>query len=550
MKKLLRQLSVTFMMISAVGSYHAQTSGFEIIKGVDLIENVFENLDKYFVDDPKYGDMSKTAIDAMLKQLDPYTVYYHESNMEDYLLMTTGQYGGIGSVIRKMEDYTYIIEPYFEKPAYKAGLRAGDKILKINGHDMKGMQSDEVSKNLKGPAGSEITIDFERNGEKKKTTFTREEIEIPIIPYYGMLDDKIGYISLNTFMKQTVTSDVAAAMKDLKEKGMTKLVMDLRGNGGGFLNQAVSLVNLFVDAGITVVKTKGRLESEQFDYKTQTQPLDKEIPLVVLVDGNSASASEIFAGTLQDLDRAVIVGRTSFGKGLVQRTYDLRYGAKMKLTVAKYYTNSGRCVQKLEYYDKEYGKNVEEVPDSLIKTFYTKNGRPVIDGRGVEPDVKVERDKYSSLSTDLMIHNLIFKYANQYFYTHESIAPAKDFALSDADYEAFKDLVVKDTFDYKTESEDMLLELKKITENEKTFDEIKDLYDKMLPILTPSKERDLDIFKDEIKGLLEDEIVSRYYFQEGRAVYNLKDNSDLNKAKEILNNLDEYHRILKGPEKK
>lgn len=546
MRKIFRRITITALSVITIGNIQAQTTGFEIIKGIDLIENVFENLDKYFVDEPKFGDMSKTAIDAMLKQLDPYTVYYHESNMEDYLLMTTGQYGGIGAVIRKMGDYTFIIEPYKDKPAYKAGLRAGDKILKIDGHDMKKILSDDVSKSLKGSAGSEITIDYERNGEKKSATFKREEIEIPVIPYYGMLDNQIGYISLNTFMKQTVTSDVADAIKDLKAKGMKKLVMDLRGNGGGFLNQAVSLVNLFVDAGISVVKTKGRLESEQFDYKTQTQPLDKDIPLVVLVDENSASASEIFSGTLQDLDRAVIVGRTSFGKGLVQRTYDLRYGAKMKLTVAKYYTNSGRCVQKLEYYDKSYGKKADEIPDSLIKTFYTKNGRPVIDGRGVEPDVKVERDEYSLLSKDLLIHNLIFEYANQFYYKNSSIAPVNEFELSDADYADFKKLVVKDTFDYKTESEDLLLKLKKVAEDEKTFDDVKDLYDKMLTQLTPSKERDLEKFKTEIKELLEDEIISRYYFQEGRSIYNLRDNSDLNKAKEILNNLDEYHRILKG----
>lgn len=544
MKKIFQKsflIGLTFCQFAFV---QAQSNGFEIIKGIDLLEDVLMRLDQYYVDEPKYGELSKTAIDAMLKQLDPYTVYYHESNMEDYKLMTTGQYGGIGSVVRKMDDYTYIIEPYEGKPAYNAGLRAGDKILEIDGYSMKGEQSENVSSKLRGAKGSTIVVKVSRNGVEKTFTFTRDEIEIPVIPYYGMLDETIGYISLNTFMKQTVTEEVAKAMKDLKTQGMKQLIMDLRGNGGGFLNQAVSLVNLFVDKGELVVSTKGRLESEIFSYTTQNAPLDKDIPVAILIDENSASASEIFAGTMQDLDRAVVIGETSYGKGLVQRTYDLKYGAKMKLTVAKYYTNSGRCVQKLEYYDKEFGKNAKEIPDSLIKTFYTKNKRPVIDGRGIEPDIKIEPKKLSNLGFMVLAKNLVFNYATDYYYKHEKIAPATEFHLTDADYNDFKQMVIKDTFDYKTESEAMLMDLKKTVEQEGYFKDVKKLYDEMLIHLTPSKEKDLEKFKDEIIKLIEDEIISRYYFQKGRTAYSLRESDDVKKAKEILKDKAQYNKIL------
>lgn len=523
---------------------NAQSSGFEVIKGIDLMEDVLMRLDQYYVDDPRFGDLSKTAIDAMLKELDPYTVYYHESNMEDYLLLTTGQYGGIGSVIRKLDDYTYIVEPYEGKPAFNAGLRAGDKILEIDGRSMKDEKSDNVSSKLRGPKGSDIEVKVERNSEIKTFKFKREEIDVPVIPYYGMLSDRIGYINLNTFMKQTVTDEVAKAIKDLKSKGMTELIMDLRGNGGGFLNQAVSLVNLFVDKGTLVVSTKGRVESEVFSYVTQSEPLDKDIPVAILIDENSASASEIFAGTMQDLDRAVVIGETSFGKGLVQRTYDLKYGAKMKLTVAKYYTNSGRCVQKLDYYDKEFGKKAKEIPDSLVKTFYTKNKRPVIDGRGIEPDIKVEEKEFSNLTFMVIAKNLVFNYANEYYYKHAAIDTPEKFHLTDADYNAFKLMVIKDTFDYKTASEDMLFDLKKTAEKEGYFEEVKALYEQMLPHLTPSKERDLDKFKSEIIKILEDEIISRYYFQKGRTIYQLNDNEDVKTAKEILLDKTKYNTIL------
>ncbi len=524
----------------------AQTNGFEVIKSMELMDLIYQHLDMYYVDEPKPGTLSKFAIDAMLKELDPYTVYYHESNMEDYLLMTTGQYGGIGAVIRKIGDYTYIAEPYEGNPAQKAGLKAGDKILSIDGRDMKAKKSDEVSASLKGPKGSTIQVKVLRNnGDEVTIPITRDEIKIPHIPYTGMVSETVGYINLNTFMQPTTASDVKAAVLDLKSKGMKELVLDLRGNGGGLLIEAVKIVNLFVKKGQVVVTTKGRVEEENRVYKTLDEPVDLNIPLVVLVDEGSASASEIVAGSLQDLDRAVIIGNTSYGKGLVQRTYDLKYGSKIKLTIAKYYTPSGRCVQRLEYYDKESGQKPKAIPDSLIKVFKTVNGREVIDARGIEPEITIKEKEYSRLTAMLVGNNLVFNYATDYFYSHPTIAEAGKFTLSDADYEAFKQLAIKDTFDYSTASEEMLKKMKETAEEEGYFDDAKAQYEELMKKVVPSKERDLEKFKEEIKTIIENEIISRYYYQKGRTIDAFRNDDYLKKAIEILKNTKEYNTILK-----
>jgi carboxyl-terminal processing protease len=524
----------------------AQTNGFEVIKSMELVDLIYQHLDMYYVDEPKPGTLSKFAIDAMLKELDPYTVYYHESNMEDYLLMTTGQYGGIGAVIRKIGDYTYIAEPYEGNPAQKSGLKAGDKILSIDGRDMKAKKSDDVSSSLKGPKGSTIQVKVLRNNKDEITIpITRDEIKIPHIPYTGMVSETVGYINLNTFMQPTTATDVKAAVLDLKSKGMKELVLDLRGNGGGLLIEAVKIVNLFVKKGQVVVTTKGRVEEENRVYKTLDEPVDLTIPLVVLVDEGSASASEIVAGSLQDLDRAVIIGNTSYGKGLVQRTYDLKYGSKIKLTIAKYYTPSGRCVQRLEYYDKESGQKPKAIPDSLIKVFKTVNGREVIDARGIEPEITIKEKEYSRLTAMLVGNNLVFNYATDYFYSHPTIAEAGKFTLSDADYEAFKQLAIKDTFDYSTASEEMLKKMKETAEEEGYFDDAKAQYEELMKKVVPSKERDLEKFKEEIKTIIENEIISRYYYQKGRTIDSFRNDDYLKKAIEILKNTKEYNTILK-----
>lgn len=536
-------LVATILFSTLVG--FSQSYNFEVVKGLELMDLIYQNLDMHFVDEPKPGKLSKVAIDAMLKDLDPYTVYYHEANMEDYRMMTTGQYGGVGALIRKMGDYICISEPYEGNPAQKSGLKAGDKILEIDGKNMVKKPSEDVSQALKGPKGTTIQVKVLRNDKEQLVIpITRDEIKIPDVPYAEIISEGVGYIKLNSFT-QTASEEVKKAFLNLKSKGMNQLVFDLRENGGGLLIEAVKIVNFFVPKDKIVVTTKGRIKEENQVYKTQVEPLDTEIPIVVLIDEGSASASEIVSGSLQDLDRAVIVGQTSFGKGLVQRTFDLKYGSKIKLTIAKYYTPSGRCVQKLEYYDKDEDERPKEIPDSLIGKFKTLNGREVIDGRGIEPDVKVKEKEFSRLTAMLVAKNFIFNYATDYYKTHTTIAPAGTFKLSDTEYNQFKDLVIKDTFDYSTASEEVLKKMRKTAESEGYFEDSKAEYEALFKRVTPSKQRDLEKFSSEIKELIENEIVSRYYYQKGRAEHAFRDDVFVDKAKEILQNKTSYNTILK-----
>lgn len=545
LQKLNCKVLVTFAFISLFSfQFISQTNGFELIKNMEITDLIHEHLEKYYVDEPQIGHLSKVGIDAMLKELDPYTVYYHESNMEDYKMMTTGQYGGIGALIRKIGENTYIAEPYEGNPAQLAGLKAGDKILSIDGKSMLKKDSDEVSSSLKGPKGSTIAIEVEREGEGVKTIpVTRDEIKLPDVPYAGMLNETVGYVKLNSFT-QTAAADVKKAYEELKSKGMTELVLDLRGNGGGLLIEAVKIVNFFVKKGQVVVTTKGRVAEENRVYNTLEEPIDLTIPITVLIDEGSASASEIVSGSLQDLDRAVIIGTTSYGKGLVQRTYDLKYGSKMKLTIAKYYTPSGRCVQRLEYYDHAEGEKPKEISDSLLKIFKTGNGRDVIDGRGIEPDVKITEKEFSRLTGTVFSNNLIFNYATKFKLKNPTIAPAGQFKLTDAQYEDFKTYVLAEKFTYSTASEEVLEKMKKIAEEEGFYEDSKAEYEALLAKVIPSKERDLEKFKEEIKTLLENEIVSRYYFQKGRAQDSFRTDQYITKSLEILKNLKEYNTIL------
>ena len=544
MKQVINLVLTAFLFCFVSSSINAQSNGFELIKGLELMDLIYQQLETHYVDEPKPGKLSKVAIDAMLKELDPYTVYYHEANMEDYKLITTGQYGGIGALIKKSGDYIYISEPYEGNPAQKSGLRAGDKILSIDGKDMVKKPSDEVSSALKGPKGTTIVIKVERNGQEVKIPITRDEIKIPDVPYSGIVSNSIGYIKLNSFT-QTASEEVKKAFLDLKSKGMKELVLDLRDNGGGLLIEAVKIVNFFVPKDQIVVTTKGRVPEENRVYKTMDEPLDLTIPVVVLIDEGSASASEIVSGSLQDLDRAVVVGSTSYGKGLVQRTFDLKYGSKIKLTIAKYYTPSGRCVQKLEYYEKGDDEKPKVIADSLIKTFKTKNGRSVIDGRGIEPDVTVKDKDFSRLTAMIVSKNFIFNYATEFAVKNPTIAPADNFTMTDEQYVAFKNVVLKDTFDYTTASEEVLKKMKKTVEEEGYFEDAKSEYDALFKKLTPSKERDLEKFKPEIKQILENEIISRYHYQKGRTVHNLKNDDYLKKSIEILTNFSMMNTILK-----
>lgn len=535
---------ITSLFIVQSKEAFGQSREFEILKNLELIDQVHEHLELYFVDEPQTGKISKVAIDAMLKELDPYTVFYHESNMEDYRLMTTGEYGGIGALIRSIKGATYIVEPYEGKPAQTSGLKAGDKIISIEGVQMAAKTSEEVSTALKGPKGSSIKIEVERGNSVKMFNVEREQIKIPDVPYSGMIDDEIAYVKLSSF-SQTAFQSVQSEYQKLQDEGMRYAILDLRNNGGGLLFEAVKIVNLFVPKGELVVYTKGRVEKENREFITREVPLFPDIPLVVLINENSASASEIVAGSLQDMDRAVIIGQQSFGKGLVQRTYDLKYGSKLKVTISKYYTPSGRCVQRLEYYDRNMDNAPEEISDSLIRTFKTKNGRDVIDGRGIVPDVQLIKKAYSELTSEIIINDFIFEFVNQYVAGIDSISRPEEFELEENVYNDFISYVEnRPDFKYSTTVEKKLLEIKEILEKDSAYSDIKSEFLTLEKKLKGDLITDLERYKIEIVPLIENEIVARFYFQKGKTVHSFSFSDAMNQSKRILKSSSEYSKLL------
>lgn len=519
-------------------------SDFEILKNLELFELVYKNIDMNYVEKPNPGELMKTAIDAMLFELDPYTTYIPESLIEDYKLMSTGQYGGIGAIIRQQDDFVMIIDPHEGFPAQKSGLRAGDIFVEINGKSLAGLSSSEVSDKLKGKPGTEVTIKVKRKNDFIEKTMLREEIKFSPVPYYGMLSKEIGYIKLASFT-QNAGADVLDAFKDLKgNKGMKQLVFDLRGNGGGLVVEAVKIVNMFVDKGTEIVSIKGRDESVNKTYIAQLKPEDTQMPIIVLVDGNSASASEIVSGALQDLDRAVIVGQTTFGKGLVQRPLDLKYNARVKVTIAKYYTPSGRCIQKLDYSHRKIGKNANQISDSLLHIFETKNGRKVVDGRGVEPDIVMPDIEYARLTATLVINNIIFDYVTQFTEQNATIINPKEFRVSDEIYEDFTAYAKAQDFEYSTASAEIMKQLQETAEDEAFYEDAKAEFEALLTKFEPSKSRDLLKFKAEIIPLIADEIVGRYYYQKGRIEHQLVTDDFIDRAIEILNDKSRYKKVL------
>jgi len=525
----------------------AGDSYFEISKNLEIFTELYKELNIYYVDDTQPGQLMKTGIDAMLNSLDPYTQYIPETDMEDYRFMTTGQYGGIGALIKRKGEGVVVSEPYEGYPAMKAGIWAGDEIVEVDGRVINGMNTDEVSKLLKGQAGSAVKVVTRRNGgELVIHSLMREEIKIPDVPYKGMIDPvgMVGYVKLNSFT-QTAGQEVRNAVKELKDQGARKIVLDLRGNGGGLLREAVNIVNLFVPKNQQVVETKGRIPEWDKTYKTLSEPIDAEIPLVVLVDGQSASASEIVSGALQDLDRAVIVGELTYGKGLVQQTRDLFYNSKLKVTVAKYYIPSGRCIQKLDYAHRDSTGAVTEVSEEAIAEFKTRNGRPVFDGRGILPDVDVMDPELAKVVGGLYGEDLFFDFATRYRLAHTEIAPAEDFVITDAIYTEFLDFVKDKKFDYETESMDALDSLVAKTKKERYYEHAQTQIEALRKELSPDRSEELTRFRTDIEEVLKNELVSRYYYQTGRAKAAMGTDPYVRRAIELLNG-DQYTGILSG----
>jgi carboxyl-terminal processing protease len=518
MKKWVKKLIITASLLIVIVLSAFTSNYFEVSKNLEIFATLYRELHVYYVDETKPGELMKTGIDAMLKSLDPYTTYIPESKIEDYRFMTTGQYGGIGALIRTIDSITYVAEPYEGFAAFKAGLKAGDEIHEVDGKKVVGKNTQEISELLRGQSGTELIVSYFKNGSDKlsNATIIREEIKVADVPYYGLVAPETGYIKLNAF-HATASKEVKDALIDLRDKQQAKnIILDLRGNGGGLLREAVRIVNLFVPKGQLVVSTKGKIDEWNKTHETFEQAVDLEIPLIILIDKGSASASEIVSGALQDLDRAVIIGEESFGKGLVQQTHDLYYNSKLKLTVAKYYIPSGRCIQRLDYSNRSDNGKVIDVPDSELKTFKTKNGRIVKDGRGINPDVQIKSEPFANVVGGLANNSVFFKYANEFVNSHSKINNAKDFKLTDEDYLTFCEFVKRQEYDYETETGNLVKELAEVSKKEAYYNQVKPELEKLQALFSERKITDLSLFKADIKEVLENEVVSRYYYQKGR----------------------------------
>lgn len=534
---------------------HAQNEhSFSVSKNLDIFNSIYRQLDLFYVDSLEADKIVRVGIDAMLNELDPYTSYYPEEDMQDLKMMTTGKYGGVGSIIRQRKDSTGVIifEPYPDMPAAEVGLQVGDLMLEIDGKSLKGQNTTEVSEQLRGEPGTTFVLKVQRPGEKKTREFkiTRRNIKKSALPYYGMYGNA-GYIHLTEFI-ENCSKDVRKAFINLKEQGAKTLILDLRDNHGGLLTEAVDIVNLFVPKGLTIVETRGKLSAASSKYVTNNEPLDLDVPIVVLVNKETASAAEIVAGALQDLDRAVIVGNSTFGKGLVQSPRDLPYNGSIKLTTAKYYIPSGRCVQAIDYKKEREaaelyrttGKRINTKDSIAHKTFHTAGGREVTEGSGVKPDIDVAHDTLSNIVFYLSDDDVLVDWGTRYFQKHPSIPAVRDFALTDADYEDFKDMVKASGFKYDRISVKRLEDLKKTMRFEGYYEEAKDLLESLEAKLAHNLDKEMDRKKTDILKIMSLEVVKRYYYQAGMAEEALKGDKDLEKAIEIVSDQSEYNKIL------
>ena len=534
---------------------HAQNEhSFSVSKNLDIFNSIYRQLDLFYVDSLEADKIVRVGIDAMLNELDPYTSYYPEEDMQDLKMMTTGKYGGVGSIIRQRKDSTGVIifEPYPDMPAAEVGLQVGDLMLEIDGKSLKGQNTTEVSEQLRGEPGTTFVLKVQRPGEKKTREFkiTRRNIKKSALPYYGMYGNA-GYIHLTEFI-ENCSKDVRKAFINLKEQGAKTLILDLRDNHGGLLTEAVDIVNLFVPKGLTIVETRGKLSAASSKYVTNNEPLDLDVPIVVLVNKETASAAEIVAGALQDLDRAVIVGNSTFGKGLVQSPRDLPYNGSIKLTTAKYYIPSGRCVQAIDYKKEREaaelyrttGKRINTKDSIAHKTFHTAGGREVTEGSGVKPDIDVAHDTLSNIVFYLSDDDVLVDWGTRYFQKHPSIPAVRDFALTDADYEDFKDMVKASGFKYDRISVKRLEDLTKTMRFEGYYEEAKDLLESLEAKLAHNLDKEMDRKKTDILKIMSLEVVKRYYYQAGMAEEALKGDKDLEKAIEIVSDQSEYNKIL------
>lgn len=548
MKRQVKLLSISIMIIMLSFSFvKISDNNFEMIKNLDIYYTLFQELNRYYVDDIKPGGLVKTSIDAALKSLDPYTNYIPESNIEDIRFMTTGQYGGIGAIVQTRSDKVVIIEPYESSPAIEAGLKAGDIILKINNNDVKGKTADQISDALKGQPNTNIDLLIKRPGvdESFSVEVIRKKIQIDNVPYFGMIDDKIGYIKLTNFTDKAA-AEVKHALTELKTKhAISGLVLDLRGNPGGLLMQAVQIVNLFVPKNTLIVNTRGKFHEGNNKFYTISEPVDTNIPLAVIVNRGSASASEIVAGAIQDLDRGVIIGQRTFGKGLVQRTVKLSYNSQLKVTIAKYYIPSGRCIQALDYTHRNPDGSVGKVPDSLITEFSTKSGRKVYDGGGIKPDIEIKEQSLGQIAYSLYSGNFLFDYATKYVIKKDTISAPEEFEINEKEYADFIEYTKSNNFKYYSKTEKQLKNLIETAKAEKYYKIADKELNKLEEILVENKDKDFELFKNEISKLLNEEIISRFYYQKGRIRYALTVDKEAEKAKEILYDLSKYQTILK-----
>jgi carboxyl-terminal processing protease len=525
---------------------------FAVGKQLEIFNALLKELEMFYVDSVEVEKTVRRGIDAMLKGLDPYTEYIPEEDMGNFKFITTGEYGGIGAVIRQRDKKVVIEEPYEGMPAQQAGLRAGDVILFIDSTDVSAFTSDQVSDMLKGVPNSKLTLKIQRPGEKKprKMEITRKQIVVDQVTYYGVRGDHTGYIYLQGFTDKSA-QEVKTAFEDLKQNyGIQSLILDLRNNHGGILDAAVQIVNFFVPKGEEVLSTRGKIKQRDRIYRTPLNPLDTVMPIAVLINGGSASSAEIVCGALQDMDRAVLIGERSFGKGLVQSSRDLPYDGKLKVTMSKYYIPSGRCIQQIDYSHRNADGSVTAIPDSLTSVFYTSHGRPVRDGGGIRPDFEVEEPATPTMMYYLLSDNLLFDYVTEWVQSHKTIPPVEEFTFPKKDYAAFKAYLKEKNFSYDRQSEKLLKSLKEVADIEGYMDENPAIFSDLEAKLTPDLDKDLERYEEQIKRFITVEIVKRYYYQKGELMASLKEDKILEKALSILADIQLYQTTLSTPQEK